>query len=144
MVISFALCALAHGANDNPRRFKARITYYEPTACRYGFATSTGRYAVEGVTCAVDPRVIPYGSRVRVSDLKGVVGDGYFLAQDTGSAVLSRKASRAWGSDAPVVDIFVKSDKRLRAVERGVPMFCFVEIDSVSYTHLTLPTNREV
>ncbi len=125
-LVLFLALALSAGARE---RFLARVTYYEPTSCRYGYATSTGRYAVEGVTCAVDPRVIPYGSRVRVSDLKGVVGDGYFLAQDTGSAVLSRKASRAWGSDAPVVDIFVKSDKRLRAVERGVPMFCFVEID---------------
>ncbi|MFZ4696272.1 MAG: 3D domain-containing protein, partial [Verrucomicrobiia bacterium] len=88
LAIFFALCGLAHG--DTPRRFTARITYYEPRSCPYGNVTSTGRYAVEGVTCAVDPRVIPYGSRIRIPALDGFVGDGWFLAQDTGSAVKSR------------------------------------------------------
>ena len=129
LAIFFALCGLAHGANDHPHRFTARITYYEPRSCPYGNVTSTGRYAVEGVTCAVDPRVIPYGSRIRIEALDGLVGDGWFLAQDTGSAVKSRKASRKWGSKAPVVDIYVSSPKRLRHVEREVPMFCIVEID---------------
>ena len=124
----FLLLCLSLSAEAS-EKFLARVTYYEPRACVYGNVTSTGRYAVEGVTCAVDPRVIPYGSRVRVEALDGVVGDGCFVAQDTGSAVKSRKASRAWGSRAPVVDIYVSSDKKLRAAARGVPMFCMVEVN---------------
>src|SRR5450755_2718285 len=38
--------------------------------------------------CAVDPSIIPYGSVVEVA------GVGTFLAVDTGSAVVSRKAAR--------------------------------------------------
>ncbi|MCC7518377.1 MAG: 3D domain-containing protein [Verrucomicrobiae bacterium] len=127
------LCGVARG--EEPRReaaksriFQARVTYYEPRSCPYGNVTSTGRYATEGVTVAVDPRVIPYGSRVRIAALDGLVGDGWFLAQDTGSAVKSRKASRRWGSRAPVVDVYVASASKLRRIERAAPMFCMVEV----------------
>lgn len=124
----FALCGLVRGDVGEPRTFKARITYYEPRSCPYGNVTSTGRYATEGVTVAVDPKVIPYGSRVRIAALDGLVGDGWFLAQDTGSAVKSRKASRRWGSRAPVVDVYLASPRRLRQVEAAAPMFCQVEV----------------
>ena len=46
----------------------------------------------------------------------------------TGSAVKSRKASRHWGSRAPVVDVYVASARKLRQVEKAVPMFCQVEV----------------
>ena len=114
--------------SDKVRTVRARVTYYEPRSCPYGNVTSTGRFATEGVTVAVDPRVIPYGSRVRIPALDGLVGDGWFLAQDTGSAVKSRKASRHWGSRAPVVDVYVASARKLRQVEKAVPMFCQVEV----------------
>lgn len=128
----FALCARASACSaplrETPRRFTARVTYYEPRSCPYGAVTSTGRYPVEGVTVAVDPRLIPYGSRVYIGELRGLVGDGWFFAQDTGSAVKSRKAARAWGSRAPVVDVYLASPKRLREVTRSAPMFCQVEV----------------
>lgn len=129
-IAAFALsCVAATCLADAPARsFTARVTYYEPRNCPYGNVTATGRYAVEGVTVAVDPKVVPYGSRVRIPALDGLVGDGWFLAQDTGSAVKSRKAARRWGSRAPVVDVFVASPRRLAAVERAAPMFCAVEV----------------
>lgn len=58
-----------------------KITFYCP--CRkcsgkYGHHTSSGAYATEGRTIAVDTRVIPYGTKVYIE------GFGEFIAEDTG------------------------------------------------------------
>ena len=58
-----------------------KITFYCP--CRkcsgpYGHKTSSGAYATEGRTIAVDTRVIPYGTKVYIE------GFGEFVAEDTG------------------------------------------------------------
>lgn len=55
--------------------------------------------------CAVDPRIIPYGSVVEIA------GVGRYLAVDTGSAVISRTAAREGGHtseerNAIVIDLF--------------------------------------
>jgi 3D (Asp-Asp-Asp) domain-containing protein len=44
--------------------------------------TSTGVKPVEGVTIAVDPKVIPYGTKVYIPEF-----DKVFIAQDCGSAI---------------------------------------------------------
>ncbi len=68
------------------------------TASR-GARTATGAVPVEGVTVAVNPKVIPYGSRVRVETNDGkVLWSG--IAQDTGGAL--RRGSA-------VVDIYMSS-----------------------------------
>ena len=60
-----------------------RITAYCPCCdCsdKYGRMTSTGVVPRQGRTIAVDPKVIPYGSVVRIKGL------GEFIAEDCGGA----------------------------------------------------------
>jgi 3D (Asp-Asp-Asp) domain-containing protein len=89
-----------------------RVTAYWASEGDYftGRLTSaTGVHLHEG-HCAVDPSIIPYGSVVEVA------GVGKFLAVDTGSAVVNRKAARedAHTSEerkALVIDLFFESRK---------------------------------
>jgi 3D (Asp-Asp-Asp) domain-containing protein len=74
--------------------------------------SSTGARLQKGY-CAVDPKLIPYGSVVQIP------GMGPYLAVDTGSAVVSRQA--ALGSaqtpgqrQALVVDLFFENEKEAR------------------------------
>lgn len=66
--------------------------------------SSTGVHLHQG-HCAVDPRIIPYGSIVKIA------GVGTYVAVDTGSAVISREAARETGHtseerNALVVDLY--------------------------------------
>jgi 3D (Asp-Asp-Asp) domain-containing protein len=88
----------------------ARLTAYWASEGDYytshGIA-STGIHLHEGC-CAVDPKVIPYGSVVNIPGL------GKYLAVDTGSAVISREAARETGHTAEersalVIDIYFES-----------------------------------
>jgi 3D (Asp-Asp-Asp) domain-containing protein len=45
--------------------------------------TATGTYPRAGRTIAVDPRVIPYGSKVKIPAL----GNNTYIAEDTGGAI---------------------------------------------------------
>ena len=76
--------------------------------------------------CAVDPRRIPYGSRV-------ILPDGTLLAVDTGSAVVSRKAARRSGRtalerSALVVDRFFETKQQALSWARRNPYFMFVRV----------------
>ena len=59
--------------------------------------SSTGVRLKPNVSVAVDPRIIPYFSRVYIPNL------GFRYAHDTGTAVVHKKAS---GGKYPVIDIF--------------------------------------
>lgn len=85
------------------------ITYYcaerYPHICGTGDGiTATGDIVTPGVTCAVDPSVIPYGSIVSVDYGDGVLHE--YVAQDAG----------AW-IDGSHIDICVKS--HTEALELG-------------------------
>jgi 3D (Asp-Asp-Asp) domain-containing protein len=80
--------------------------------------------------CAVDPRKIPYGSKVTLPD-------GTLLAVDTGSAVRSRKAARLSGRNANernaiVIDRFFETKQQALNWARRNPYFMFVQISPPS------------
>ena len=103
----------------------ARITYYTPE-CAYGkrVAWSKVKAAKEGVTIAAHPK-LPFGTRVLIPELKGVVGNGTFIVQDRGSAVTSKKASRG---KADVIDVFVNSERKLRKITKTKPKYMKIHI----------------
>ena len=76
--------------------------------------------------CAVDPRRIPYGSKVRLPDAT-------LLAVDTGSAVRSRKAARRSGRNALernalVIDRFFETKQQALGWARRNPTFMHVRV----------------
>ena len=74
------------------------ITFYWPGEDRYGALTSTGVKAIEGETIAVDPSIIPYGSKIKI-------GGKVYVAQDCGGAIKGNK-----------IDVFVESPKMQKYV----------------------------
>src|SRR4051794_7593474 len=76
--------------------------------------------------CAVDPRRIPYGSKVTFPDAT-------LVAVDTGGAVRSRKAARLLGRTASernalVIDRFFETKQQALSWARRNPYFMFVRI----------------
>lgn len=102
------------------KKIKVRLTAYwcgqDPDTSR--FKSSTGYTLKSGRSCAVDPRIIPYGSTV-------VIEGKEFKAIDTGTAVVAKKASRG---KLPVVDLFYKTEKQAMFALNNLPMHPWVEI----------------
>jgi hypothetical protein len=76
--------------------------------------------------CAVDPRRIPYGSKV-------MFPDGVLTAVDTGSAVVNRKAARRAGRtvterNALVVDRFFETKQQATAWANSHPPFMSLQV----------------
>ncbi len=70
-----------------------RITFYSGDTI-----TATGTVPKVGRTIAVDPKVIPYGSKVRVE------GFGTFIAEDTGGVIKGNKIDIFLATNAECVD----------------------------------------
>lgn len=70
--------------------------------------TATGTYAIEGVTIAVDPTVIPYGSLV---DIEGI---GTFVAEDCGGAIKGNKIDIYFERHEDALRFGVLEDWRVR------------------------------
>ena len=76
--------------------------------------------------CAVDPKKIPYGSRIQL-------GDEELIAVDTGPAVVSRKAARLSGHNeaersAVVVDRYFETKSQAVTWEKSHPHFMKVRV----------------
>ena len=86
-----------------------RVTHYcACSACCGQYAdgvTATGTVATEGRTIAVDPSVIPYGSRVAIFYDDGSIR--YYTAEDCGDSITGK-----------TVDVFIADHSR--ALELGV------------------------
>jgi len=97
----------------------ARVTFYCPKEDKWGsrIASSKRARAKEGLTIAAE-RAFPFGTRVHIPRLWGIVGDGHFVVQDRGTAVQARKAS--YGS-VPVFDIYVASRKKMKRLLGTLP-----------------------
>lgn len=102
--------AKAVASAPSEKREATKVIYGSATAytASAGARTSTGAKPVEGVTVAVNPKVIPYGSRILVESTDGLFRKE-FTAQDTGGAL--RKGSA-------VVDIFMNSNSSCRQFGR--------------------------
>jgi 3D (Asp-Asp-Asp) domain-containing protein len=85
--------------------------------------------------CAVDPRRIPYGSKVTLPDAT-------LVAVDTGSAVVSRKAARRSGRtvqerSALVIDRFFETKQQALSWARRNPYFMFVRVSPPDFRTVT-------
>jgi 3D (Asp-Asp-Asp) domain-containing protein len=86
--------------------------------------------------CAVDPRRIPYGSKVTLPD-------GPLLAVDTGSAVVSRKAARRSGrttleKNAVVIDRFFETKQQALSWANRNPYFMLVRVSPPGFPPSTV------
>lgn len=92
--------------------------------------------------CAVDPRRIPYGSKVTLPD-------GTLLAVDTGSAVVSRKAARRSGRtalerSALVVDRFFETKQQALNWARRNPYFMLVRVSPPDFRSWPVSRSQKV
>ena len=101
------------------KTIKARITAYWLGEDEFGYKSSTGKRLVSGKSCAVDPKIIPYGTTLLIE------GKAYH-AHDTGTAVISRKASGK--TKLPVVDLFYATERQARRELARVGRTALVEI----------------
>jgi 3D (Asp-Asp-Asp) domain-containing protein len=105
--------------------YEARVTYYWPNnGGQVGTQTSTGAKATSGVTIAVDPKIIPYGSKVTIPKMGKT-----FIAQDTGGHVRSRKAALRYGENVIVVDVFCANKEEATRNIKNFPMVMKVLVE---------------
>lgn len=109
----------------------ARVTVYWASGGRGSDSYTRRHKCSTGVRlrvghCAVDPRRIPYGSKVLLTD-------GVFTAVDTGGAVVSRKAARRSGRTASernalVIDRFFETKRQALSWANAHPQFMTVQV----------------
>jgi hypothetical protein len=122
LVLSFACQPFA-----SERTALARVTVYWPGEGSGKSAAWSGARLREN-HCAVDPKKIPFGSKV-------MFDGGECMAVDTGPDVVKRKAARSLGRttaehNAIVVDRFFDTRQRALAWESAHPHFMIVRVQT--------------
>ena len=120
-LISLFMCQAFAGEHSE----LARVTVYWPGEGSGANAAWNGAPLKEG-HCAVNPKRIPYGSKI-------VFGDAECLAVDSGPSVINRKAARASGRNrternALVIDRFFDTRERALAWSKANPDFMMVRV----------------
>jgi len=105
----------------------ARVTVYWPGEGSGNSAAWNGARLREN-HCAVDPKKIPYGSKISF-------GDAECLAVDTGPDVVKRKAAQSLGRNtaernAIVIDRFFESRQSALAWQNAHPHFMMVRVQT--------------
>ena len=83
----------AEAASNDVALGTFKLTFYTGAADEGGSVTAMGTPVTPWYTVAVDPRVIPLGSKLRIEGYNGI-----FVAQDTGSAIRGSILDLAVGS----------------------------------------------
>jgi len=130
---------------DGSYEFDARITFYSPdepksdvyTKQRLGSQSSIYGPLSQGTSVAVDKNIVPYGSNVVIPGL-----GTSFIAMDTGSAVISRQASRNTGGQ-PVIDVFVESYAEQLRLSRSFDPVVRVKVYSNTDTQKIFAQNKD-
>ena len=94
-----------------------RLTFYTPTELGASNAnalrTATGTNPKEGRTIAVDPKLIPKGSLVYIE------GWGYYIAEDTGSAIKGKRIDLFLNSHRMAIQLGNKQQARVYLLRKG-------------------------
>jgi len=129
----------ASSASAREQTILARITAYWPSGSKPEVASYNGARLRSG-HCAVDPKKIPYGSKVIFPDVACV-------AVDCGPAVISRAAARKTGRtveqrNALVIDRFFESKKQAMAWVASNPHFMKVRVLDPHYRTAVAPETK--
>ncbi len=101
-----APASLTLDANGNPTSYVKKLTGKGTAySARKGAKTASGRYAVVGHV-AVNPKVIPYGTKLYIKAADGSFTYGYAIAADTGTALMDGRV---------LVDLFFDTNQECYA-----------------------------
>ncbi|MDD5952235.1 MAG: 3D domain-containing protein [Oscillospiraceae bacterium] len=89
----------------------------ECTAYTGDMTTSTGAQPQEGVV-AVDPAIIPYGTRLYIASADGSIVYGYCVAADTGGAMMDGSA---------LCDLYMDTEEKCTAFGRQIMCVYFLD-----------------
>ena len=136
LIIGILLPLLAPAAFGREQSMLVRVTGYWPGEGSGDRAAWNGARLRTG-HCAVDPKKIPYGSKVVFPDMECV-------AVDTGPAVVSRKSARYCGRNATqksalVVDRFFETKRDAVAWSNAHPQFITVKVISPERRNRSVP-----
>src|SRR5262245_23878783 len=127
LTIIALILSFTHQPFASDRSALARVTVYWPGEGSGKSASWNGARLRED-HCAVDPKKIPYGSKISF-------GDAECMAVDTGPAVVKRKAARLCGRSAAernaiVIDRFFDTRQRATVWQNTHPHFMMVRVET--------------